>query len=138
MSCPTLDAPLLPDHAALEQIIAASRRTRPLTYSPNNEPERNTTWHSASFTTSPAARSRSTRLPLKAVHPADGSLPPGQIYHAAGSVPGGWTIIAIHDSQAAWEKFRDGTLLPKLQAGVEGGFTTPPQETEIEIDHIQP
>ncbi len=75
---------------------------------------------------------------LKAVHPADGSLPPGQIYHAAGSVPGGWTIIAIHDSQAAWEKFRDGTLLPKLQAGVEGGFTTPPQETEIEIDHIQP
>ncbi len=75
---------------------------------------------------------------LKAVHPADGSLPPGQIFHAAGASNGGWTIFAIHDSKATWEKFRDDTLLPRLQAGVEGGFSTPPEESEIEIDHVQP
>lgn len=75
---------------------------------------------------------------LKAVHPADGSLPPGQIFHAAGASNGGWTIFAIHESKASWEKFRDDTLLPRLQAGVEGGFSTPPEESEIEIDHVQP
>ena len=34
---------------------------------------------------------------VKAVHPADGSLPAGQIYHAAGASPGGWTIVARID-----------------------------------------
>jgi hypothetical protein len=75
---------------------------------------------------------------LKAVHPADGSLPPGQTFHAAGASNGGWTIFAVHESKASWEKFRDGTLGPKLQAGVEGGFAGPPEESEIDIDHIQP
>jgi hypothetical protein len=75
---------------------------------------------------------------VKAVHPADGSLPPGQIFHAAGSSPGGWTVIAVHESKAGWEKFRDETLVPTLQAGVAGGFTTPPEETGIELVNLQP
>ena len=75
---------------------------------------------------------------VKAVHPADGSLPAGQIFHAAGASPGGWTIMAIHESKQSWEKFRDNTLLPALQKGVAGGFAGPPEETEIEIDKIQP
>jgi hypothetical protein len=75
---------------------------------------------------------------VKAVHPADGSLPPGQSFHAAGSSPGGWTIFAVHDSKASWEKFRDTSLLPTMQAGVAGGFTTPPEETEIEDVTFQP
>ena len=29
-------------------------------------------------------------------------------------------------------KFRDNTLLPKLQAGIDGGFAGPPTETTIE------
>ena len=69
---------------------------------------------------------------LAAVHPT-GGLPDGQVYHAAGPSEGGWTIVAIHDSRASWERFRDGTLLPALGAGVEGGFTTPPQETCFEV-----
>ena len=28
---------------------------------------------------------------VAAVHPSDGSLPEGQIFHAAGASPGGWT-----------------------------------------------
>ena len=75
---------------------------------------------------------------LDAVHPAPGVLPDGQIFHAAGPSEGGWTIVAVHESKESWERFRDETLMPKLQAGVEGGFTGPPQETEIDIDTLMP
>jgi hypothetical protein len=75
---------------------------------------------------------------IAAVHPSDGSLPDGQIFHAAGPSTGGWTIVAIHDSKESWERFRDGILNPKLQAGIEGGFTTPPQETAIDLYKLRP
>ena len=39
----------------------------------------------------------------------------------------GWTIVAIHDSKESWEKFRNGTLMPGMQAGIAGGFTAPPK-----------
>jgi hypothetical protein len=70
---------------------------------------------------------------LAAVHPMDGSLPDGQIFHAAGPSEGGWTIVALHESQASWERFRDETLMPKLAAGVPGGFAGPPQETAFPV-----
>ena len=70
---------------------------------------------------------------IAAVHPSDGSLPDGQIFHAAGPSDGGWTIVAVHDSKESWERFRDGILMPKMTAGIEGGFTSPPQETGFEI-----
>jgi hypothetical protein len=74
---------------------------------------------------------------LGAVHPADGSLPKGQIFHAAGASEGGWTVIAIHDSKESWEAFRDGTLQPGL-VSVEGGFSGPPEETGFEVYNLQP
>jgi len=70
---------------------------------------------------------------LAAVHPAGGGLPEGQIFHAAGPSPYGWTIVAIHDTQESWERFRDGILMPAMAKGVEGGFTTPPEETTFEV-----
>jgi hypothetical protein len=70
---------------------------------------------------------------IAAVHPSDGSLPEGQVFHAAGPSADGWTIVAIHASQASWEKFRDGTLMPRMQQGIEGGFAGPPQETAFEV-----
>ena len=73
-----------------------------------------------------------------AVHPSDGSLPEGQIFHAAGASPGGWTILAVHDSKESWERFRDGTLMPRMQQGIEGGFPTPPVETEIDVYQVKP
>jgi hypothetical protein len=75
---------------------------------------------------------------LAAVHPGPDQLPEGQIFHAAGPSQGGWTIMAVHDSLASWEKFRDEILNPRLQAGVEGGFTTPPQETTVELYKVLP
>jgi hypothetical protein len=75
---------------------------------------------------------------IAAVHPGKGRLPEGQIFHAAGPAPGGWTIMAVHESKASWERFRDGTLTPKMQQGIKGGFTTPPQETAIEVYKLMP
>ena len=70
---------------------------------------------------------------IGAVHPSDGGLPEGQNFHAAGPSAGGWTIVAIHDSQESWERFRDGVLMPRMQEGIEGGFAAPPSETTFEV-----
>ena len=70
---------------------------------------------------------------IAAVHPSRDTLPEGQIFHAAGPSADGWTIIVVHDSKESWEQFRDGTLMPRMQAGIDGGFTAPPEETTFEI-----
>jgi hypothetical protein len=73
------------------------------------------------------------RASIAAVHPSDGSLPEGQVFHAAGPSADGWTIVAIHDSKESWERFRDGTLMPRMQAGIDGGFAAPPEEKTFEV-----
>jgi heme-degrading monooxygenase HmoA len=77
------------------------------------------------------------RASIAAVHPSDGSLPDGQVFHVAGPSDDGWVIVAIHESRESWENFRDGTLMPQLHAGVEGGFQEPPQETSFEVANQQ-
>ncbi|HEY8844255.1 MAG TPA: hypothetical protein VIM23_10170 [Gaiellaceae bacterium] len=74
---------------------------------------------------------------LARVHPSDGSLPKGQTYHAAGPTDDGWIVIAIWDSPASWERFRDETLMPGLQELGDAGFPSPPQETSFEIHKEQ-
>jgi hypothetical protein len=70
---------------------------------------------------------------IAAVHPADGSLPAGQVFHAAGPTTDGWIVVAVHDSKESWETFRDSTLMPRMQQGIAGGFAEPPQETVFEV-----
>ena len=67
------------------------------------------------------------------VHPPDG-LPEGQLHHFAGPTPDGWFIVAIHDSQESWERFRDETLLPGLQEVGDAGLPGPPEETTFEVE----
>jgi hypothetical protein len=74
---------------------------------------------------------------IAAVHPANG-LPEGQVFHAAGPSPDGWTIVAIHDSKESWERFRDGILIPTMQKGIDGGFDAPPQEQTFEVHNQEP
>lgn len=69
------------------------------------------------------------------VHPADGSLPPGQVFHAAGPSADGWSIFALHDSKESWETFREATLMPAMSRGIPGGFAEPPVETVFEVLH---
>lgn len=75
---------------------------------------------------------------ISAVHPAAGGLPDGQIFHAAGASEGGWTIVAVHESQESWEAFRDGILLPRFEQGIEGGFAAPPVETGFDTHTLLP
>ena len=72
------------------------------------------------------------------VHPSRTSLPQGQIFHAAGAVDGGWRVFAVHDTKESWERFRDEILMPTFQAGVEGGFEAPPEETAYEFYTVLP
>lgn len=58
-------------------------------------------------------------------------LPEGQLYHVAGPSADGWTIIAVHDSQESWERFRDEILMPRMTQGIDGGFSSPPEETGV-------
>jgi hypothetical protein len=75
---------------------------------------------------------------IAAVHPSATELPAGQTFHAAGPSDGGWTIMAVHDTRASWESFRDDILMPRMQAGIDGGFTAPPEEREIELVTVLP
>ena len=74
---------------------------------------------------------------ITAVHPSRDELPAGQIVHVAGPTEGGWLVVAIHESREGWEQFRDNTLVPTLQAGVEGGFQTQPEERTFEVYNHQ-
>ncbi len=73
---------------------------------------------------------------IAAVHPSRSTLPEGQTFHAAGASTGGWTIIVVHDSRVSWEKFRDEVLMPRMQQGIVGGFTTPPEEKTFEVHQL--
>jgi hypothetical protein len=75
---------------------------------------------------------------IAAVHPSDGGLPEGQIFHAAGPSADGWTIVAVHESQESWERFRNETLMPTMGAGIEGGFASPPHETTFVVHNLFP
>ena len=75
---------------------------------------------------------------IGAVHPSRDRLPDGQIFHAAGPSEGGWRIIAVHESKESWERFRDDILMPRMQEGIEGGFTSQPTETTLDVYNLQP
>jgi hypothetical protein len=75
---------------------------------------------------------------LAAVHVGDGRLPDGQTFHAADASNGGWTVMVVHDSKESWEQFRDDILMPRMQRGIKGGFSTPPQETTVDLYKVMP
>src|SRR5687768_7134400 len=77
---------------------------------------------------------------IVAVHGGSGiaHLPDGQIFHAAGPIEGGWRIFAVHDTKESWERFRDDTLIPKVQAGIEGALAGVPEETLWELHTLLP
>jgi hypothetical protein len=74
---------------------------------------------------------------LAVAHPSRTSLPKGQVFHVAGPTPGGWTIIGVFESKEVYERFRDDVLAPAFKKGVEGSFTSPPQETTFEVYNLQ-
>lgn len=65
-----------------------------------------------------------------------GVIPEGQIFHVAGPVPGGWQVTAVQESKESWDHFVADRFLPMMRQGIEGGFTSPPTETEFEVAHF--
>jgi glyoxylase-like metal-dependent hydrolase (beta-lactamase superfamily II) len=45
----------------------------------------------------------------------------------------GWVVVAVWESKAIWEKFRDETLLPAFRAG-QSVLPGPPKTTEFEVE----
>jgi len=74
---------------------------------------------------------------LAEVHPSDGSLPEGQVFHIAGATDDGWIVVALHDSRESWERFRDEKLLPGLERLGDEGLPGPPDETTFETHKVQ-
>ena len=73
------------------------------------------------------------RRQVKVVHPNDGKgLPAGQVHHAAGPTADGFLVVAIWDSPASWERFRDDQLLPALRS-LPNDLPGPPTETTFEV-----
>jgi hypothetical protein len=99
--------------------------------------ERSIRWPTASCITFRGGTKEQYEASIAAVHPSDGSLPDGQVFHAAGPSADGWTIVAIHDSQDSWERFRDEKLMPTMSAGIEGGFPTLPEKTAFTVHNQQ-
>jgi hypothetical protein len=81
----------------------------------------------------PGGTEKQYEATLRAVHLSDTELPEGQVFHVAGPSGDGWTVVVIHDSEASWNEFRDQVLVPRVQAGVPGGFATLPQESTMEV-----
>jgi hypothetical protein len=57
-------------------------------------------------------------------HPADGSLPPGQLHHFAGPTDGGFLVVALWESTDHNDSFQE-SLLPVI-----GGLDDPPPPPE--------
>jgi hypothetical protein len=65
-----------------------------------------------------------------------GIIPSGQILHVAGPVPGGFQVIAVHESKESWENFMSECFAPRMRDGIAGGFTAPPRALEFAATHV--
>jgi hypothetical protein len=71
------------------------------------------------------------------VDPPDGSLTPGEIFEASGPSDDGWVVMALFESKAAWEHFRDDILIPGFTEVGAAGFATPPTEISFDATNVQ-
>jgi hypothetical protein len=53
-------------------------------------------------------------------------LPPGQIFHAAGPMEGGWRVVDLWESREQFDSFAQETLAPMM-----GGQAPEPQEFDV-------
>ena len=68
----------------------------------------------------------------------DGDPPPGLIVHAAGEVDGKWRSVDVWESEADYNRFREGRLMPAvIQAmGEEAVAAGPPPQESFEVKHL--
>ena len=84
----------------------------------------------------PGGTSEQYEASIAAVHPSDGSLPDGQIFHAAGPIEGGWGVIDFWESREAFDRFLESGFGPAAQELGDRTFTTPPDIKEFPVHNI--
>ncbi len=64
--------------------------------------------------------------------------PEGLILHAAGEENGRWRSVAVWESQAAFERFRDERIIPAVrqELGEDAVTAGPPPGESFEVKHI--
>ncbi len=67
---------------------------------------------------------------IAAAHPADGSLPPGQLHHFAGPTEGGFLVAAVWENKEQNDAFQQ-ELFPVI-ASLENP-PAPPEERTAEV-----
>ena len=65
----------------------------------------------------------------------DGDPPPGLIFHSAGPIDGGWGVIDVWESRAAFDAFIEGRLGPAVGELGEDAFQGPPDIKEFPVHH---
>ncbi len=65
-------------------------------------------------------------------HPADGTLPPGQLHHFAGPTDGGFLVVAVWETKEQNDAFQQtlGPIIGTLENG-----PPPPQERTAEVSN---
>ena len=110
-----------------------TRRPVRSTFEPPGWPNtRSNRWPTQSSTISPLVPRRSTKRRWPQCTRTAACRPGRSTTRRAPRTTGGPSSPCT-TRRASWERFRDDTLLPALGAGIEGGFTTPPQETSFEV-----
>jgi hypothetical protein len=56
----------------------------------------------------------------------ENTLPPGQIFHVAGPIEGGWRVIDVWETRADFDRFAEETLKPAM-----GGQAPTPKEFPV-------
>jgi hypothetical protein len=64
----------------------------------------------------------------------DDNRPEGLVFHSAGPGPeGGWRVLDVWESRAAFDRFQQEQLFPALGEILGDQLGTPPQITEWEV-----
>jgi hypothetical protein len=80
-----------------------------------------------------------TEEQYRAVHShmrIDENPPPGLIFHAAGPVDGGWQVVDVWESRAAFDRFLESGFGPAAQELGDRTFTTPPDTAEFPVTNF--
>lgn len=66
----------------------------------------------------------------------DANPPAGMIFHMAGPVDGGWRIVDVWESRAAFDAFMGAQVQPAMQELGERSFASPPDVEEFPVHHF--
>jgi hypothetical protein len=80
-----------------------------------------------------------TKQQYDATHAAmhvDTDPPEGMIFHSAGPIDGGWGVIDVWESRAAFDQFIESRFRPSIQQLGAQTFSDPPEIKEFPVHNF--